>query len=104
MCLGMESIVFGDGRKALRFGDRTIDLHEHGKGREPRTARPTPGSGDLCLLASTSLEAVTERLKARRVAVEEGPVPRNGARGPIRSRYVRDPDGNLVEICIYDGE
>jgi catechol 2,3-dioxygenase-like lactoylglutathione lyase family enzyme len=28
----------------------------------------------------------------------EGPVDRTGAIGPLRSVYVRDPDGNLVEF------
>ncbi len=40
-----------------------------------------------------------EALKRHGVAIEEGPVDRTGARGPIRSVYVRDPDGNLVEIA-----
>lgn len=32
------------------------------------------------------------------VPIEEGPVERTGATGPIRSVYIRDPDRNLVEI------
>jgi catechol 2,3-dioxygenase-like lactoylglutathione lyase family enzyme len=32
------------------------------------------------------------------VPVEEGPVDRTGATGPLRSVYLRDPDGNLIEI------
>jgi catechol 2,3-dioxygenase-like lactoylglutathione lyase family enzyme len=32
------------------------------------------------------------------VAVEDGPVERTGAVGRLLSVYVRDPDGNLVEI------
>lgn len=34
------------------------------------------------------------------VPIEEGPVPRTGARGPIESIYLRDPDGNLLEIAV----
>jgi catechol 2,3-dioxygenase-like lactoylglutathione lyase family enzyme len=33
--------------------------------------------------------------------VEEGPVARTGALGPITSFYFRDPDGNLVELATY---
>jgi len=33
--------------------------------------------------------------------VVEGPVPRWGARGDGTSVYVRDPDGNLVELRTY---
>jgi catechol 2,3-dioxygenase-like lactoylglutathione lyase family enzyme len=36
------------------------------------------------------------------VTVEEGPVRRTGALGPMLSCYIRDPDGNLLEISTYD--
>jgi catechol 2,3-dioxygenase-like lactoylglutathione lyase family enzyme len=32
------------------------------------------------------------------VAIIEGPVMKTGALGPMRSVYVRDPDGNLIEL------
>ena len=35
------------------------------------------------------------------VPIIEGPVRRTGATGPIRSVYVRDPDGNLIEVSNY---
>lgn len=37
-----------------------------------------------------------------RFDVINGPVPRWGARGDGRSVYVRDPDGNTVELRSYD--
>ena len=40
-------------------------------------------------------------LQNRGVAIEEGPVPRTGATGAIRSVYFRDPDDNLVEVATY---
>ena len=32
------------------------------------------------------------------VEVIEGPVERTGATGRLRSIYIRDPDGNLIEL------
>ena len=42
-----------------------------------------------------------EELAAQGVVSEEGPVRRTGARGPIDSIYIRDPDGNLIELSNY---
>ena len=94
-------MVFGGGRTALSFGRSKINLHQVGREFEPRATRPVAGSADICLIARDPLEVVTAELRAHGVAVEEGPVERTGATGPIVSVYVRDPDGNLVEISNY---
>src|SRR5918912_1604240 len=96
--LGMRREVFGDGRLALRFGDQKINLHRAGAEIEPHAATPTPGSADVCLLADGPLEEVERELRAAGITVELGPVDRTGATGPLRSLYLRDPDGNLVEL------
>jgi catechol 2,3-dioxygenase-like lactoylglutathione lyase family enzyme len=76
-------------------------LHQAGREVAPHAATPTPGSADLCLITTTPLDQVMAHLHAQGVEVEEGPVPRTGALGPIRSVYIRDPDNNLVEIASY---
>jgi catechol-2,3-dioxygenase len=53
------------------------------------------------LITEWTLDDVVRRLEAQNVAIELGPVDRDGARGPIRSIYFRDPDGNLVEVSSY---
>ena len=99
--LGMVEVTFGSGRKALTFGSSKINLHQRGREFEPKAASPTPGSADLCLIADDPLEEVLAELAAHGVAIEEGPVTRTGATGPIRSVYVRDPDRNLIELSNY---
>ena len=99
--LGMRTEKFGDGRWALHFGTQKFNLHEAGHEFEPKAQRPAPGSIDICLVASTPLDEVVDTLRARGVPIVEGPVDRTGARGPMRSVYVRDPDDNLVELCHY---
>lgn len=97
--LGMEVITFGEGRKAIKFGTQKFNLHEAGREFEPKAMRPNPGSVDICLLTQTPLVQVIELLKKKSVTVEVGPVRRTGAMGPIESLYIRDPDGNLIEIA-----
>ena len=96
--LGMEAVTFGQGRRALSFGAQKINLHQSGREFEPKAERPTPGSADLCFLTGVPLEAVVALLVSCGVVVEEGPVLRTGATGPILSVYIRDPDANLIEI------
>jgi catechol 2,3-dioxygenase-like lactoylglutathione lyase family enzyme len=99
--LGMEPVTFAGGRRALAFGDQKINLHQAGQEFETKAARPTAGSADLCLLTTDAPDTVVARLEAEGVPVEEGPVPRTGARGELTSVYFRDPDGNLLEVASY---
>lgn len=96
--LGMEVVTFGEGRTALAFGNQRINLHVAGAEIAPHATSPTSGSGDLCFLLAIPLDGAIETLRQRGIAIELGPVPRTGAQGPIRSVYLRDPDGNLVEL------
>ncbi|TCR90816.1 VOC family protein [Rhizobium sp. BK376] len=99
--LGMGVETFGQGRKALTFGNQKINLHQAGREFEPKAKRPTPGSADLCFITETPLDAVIAHLGEIGAAIEQGPVDRTGATGPIRSVYFRDPDANLIEVSNY---
>lgn len=99
--LGMDVVTFQGDRTALHFGDQKINLHLAGQEFEPKAQAPTPGSADLCFITETPLEEVIQHLTTCRVPIEEGIVERTGAVGRLRSVYVRDPDGNLVEISNY---
>ena len=100
--LQMRRERFAEGRVALRFGDQKLNLHQAGREFDPKALRPTPGSADLCFIATVPLETIEATLADANVTVEEGPVQRAGALGPIRSLYFRDPDGNLIEVSVYD--
>ena len=99
--LGMDAITFGEGRKALRFGSQKINLHQLGAEVLPNAARATAGSADLCLLTDTPLPQVLAELAAHQIEAISDIVPRTGAVGAIESVYLRDPDGNLLEISRY---
>jgi catechol 2,3-dioxygenase-like lactoylglutathione lyase family enzyme len=99
--LGMKAVTFGGGRTALVFGQQKLNLHLHGAEFEPKAARPTPGSADLCFTTDASPEEVLAHLETCGVVVLEGPVQRIGALGPMTSIYFRDPDENLIEVSNY---
>ena len=101
--LGAEVVTFGDDRTALRVGAQKINLHPVDNDVDPVAAEPTVGGGDVCLLTETPIAAVERHLRECGVEILEGPVERAGAVGPFTSVYVRDPDGNLVEIATYEG-
>lgn len=96
--LGMTVVTFGAGRQALAYGTQKINLHQAGHEFEPKAEKPTPGSADLCFLTDVPLADVIAHFQGEDVAILEGPVDRTGATGAIRSVYVRDPDGNLIEV------
>ena len=106
--LGMEIAVIDPGpgkarRTSLMFGSQKINVRPLGADKvEWFTAdHEMPGSDDLCFFTTSSPEEVVAHLEAADVAIEEGPVVRQGARGTLRSVYCRDPDGSLIEISSY---
>ncbi len=100
--LGMTATRFspadGTTRTALGFGAQKINLHRAGHEFDPKAADPRPGTGDLCFLSEMPIADWAAHFTAQGIAVEEGPVPRTGATGPLMSLYIRDPDGNLIEV------
>ena len=92
----------GRGPTAVHFGRQKINLHERGREFEPKAPHPTMGAGDFCLITEAEIAEVVRHLEQCGVAIEVGPVPREGALGAMTSVYFRDPDGNLVEVARYD--
>ncbi len=99
--LGCEVIGFGQGRRALRISNsaQKINLHPAARPFQPAAQTPQPGSADLCFLTQTPLSDAIAHLKSLDIPILEGPVRRTGTLGPILSVYIRDPDGNLIEIA-----
>ena len=94
---------------SVHFGDSKINLHRpeiwESGGFTLRAPRAVPPCGDFCFVwggSAAELEQTFERVGA---VVIEGPAPRQGGRnGGVdtgTSRYIRDPDGNLLEFIIY---
>lgn len=106
--LGMEVKVFDPGqgrlqRTSLVFGNQKINVRPKDADKVDwfTADHESPGSDDLCFLTTSTPDEVVAHLKANGVAIEEGPVSRQGARGTLRSVYCRDPDGSLIEISSY---
>jgi catechol 2,3-dioxygenase-like lactoylglutathione lyase family enzyme len=101
--LGMTREVFGDaGRVALKFGAQKINVRPTGAQDWETGAVDAPGSLDLCFITDSSPDDVATHLRDCGVRVTAGPVRKIGALGPMTSHYCRDPDGNLIEIAVYD--
>ena len=99
--LGMTVEVFGPlKRTALRFGPHKINLHQADNTFDPKAERPTMGSADVCFLVD-DLAGAEAHLTACGVAILVSSSARTGARGPLTSIYIRDPDQNLVELSVY---
>jgi len=90
-----------NGRYAIRLGARKINIHTRPGEFQPAAASPAPGTQDFCLTVRGDIRAIRDDLVSRGADVTLGPVLRHGARGEMDSIYLRDPDGNLVELAVY---
>lgn len=99
--LGMELIKFGNGRLALSFGEQKINLHQSGSEFEPKAECVQIGSADLCFVSKTELAIAKLHIEKQGIKIIDGPVARTGALGKMVSIYIRDPDGNLIEVSNY---
>jgi catechol 2,3-dioxygenase-like lactoylglutathione lyase family enzyme len=106
--LGMQIKVFDPGqgempRTSLMFGHQKINVRPLAADKaEWFTAdHEAAGSDDLCFLTAATPAEVVAHLEACGVAIEQGPVQKQGARGVLCSVYCRDPDGSLIEISSY---
>lgn len=91
-----------NGHHSLHFGQQKFNIHCCKAEFLPAAKCPTYGSLDLCLLVQEPLEQVKAEIEAMGYPIEEGIVERHGALGAMHSIYLRDYDGNLVEISNYN--
>ncbi|QDF27522.1 VOC family protein [Halarcobacter anaerophilus] len=99
--LGMEKEIFQEHRVALKFGHQKINLHQLNSEFEPKALNVKEGSADLCFVTDTSIVEFKKHIESFGIEIIEGPVERTGAIGKINSIYIRDPDGNLIEVSNY---
>ena len=104
--LGMTHSEFqppagGAVRQSLHFGAQKINLHDAGSPFWPHARNPVAGSADLCFITKKPLDDWQQHFTNCGVAIEDGPVRKTGAEGTLLSIYIRDPDGNLIEISNY---
>lgn len=100
--LGLEVEASPVGRYEIRLGRQKINLHQAGWEIIPHALLPRPGSADFCMITQQPIKEIAGALSLKGLEIEHGPVERFGARGPMMSIYIRDPDGNLVEISAYN--
>lgn len=89
------------GRFELFSGDFKINVHRKGQELEPKAKHVQTGSADFCFETDCSLTACRDALIEKGIHIELDIVTRHGVRGEMRSIYLRDPDGNLIELCNY---
>lgn len=98
--LGMRHIE-QNGHHSLLFPHGKISLHTIKGEFQPSAVNPEYGAQDFCLIVDDDLEKVRDEIIAKGYKIEEGIVVRHGSQGVMQSIYLRDPDGNLVELSSY---
>lgn len=98
--LGLKHEVL-NGHHNLLFPHGKISLHTQKGEFQPAATNPEYGAQDFCLVVEDDLQEVLDEIVAKGYKIEEGIVTRHGSQGVMQSLYLRDPDGNLVELSRY---
>lgn len=88
-------------RYELYSGDFKINVHLKGHELSPHSKNVQTGSADLCFEINTNIDMTKTNLEQNGIKIEQGIVERTGAFGEMKSIYLRDPDGNLIELSSY---
>ena len=99
----------GRGICSVHFGDHKINFHRPHVWEDPATTLRAPAAqppcGDFCFVWEGGEASLLRTLREAGADLIAGPVERSGGKdgGTARgtSRYVRDPDGNLLEFIVY---
>ena len=89
------------GHHNLYFSGGKISIHTCKGEFQPAALNSTYGSQDFCMIVEDDLQTVKRELEAKGITLLTDIVERHGAHGVMHSLYVRDPDGNLVELSSY---
>ncbi len=89
-------------RYELYAGDFKINVHFLGEELSPHAYNIQAGSSDFCFEFQGDLKVFSKQLQEDGLEIELGIVERCGVFNEMKSIYLRDPDGNLVEICSYE--
>lgn len=89
-----------NGRYAIYFGNQKINIHQYFGEFQPAANKPCDGALDFCLLAKGNIREIKQKLESKGTKIEAGIVQRTGAKANLDSLYLKDPDGNLVEIAV----
>ncbi|MEG0410252.1 MAG: VOC family protein [Erysipelotrichaceae bacterium] len=88
--------------ECLVANDFKINVHLKNHELEPKASHVTRGSADFCFEVDDSISELKSKLEKQGYQIEEGPVTRFGRHGEMTSIYLRDFDGNLVELAHYE--
>ena len=102
-------VMEGERICSVHFGDSKINFHRPVAWEDAsftlRAAAAVPPCGDFCFVWDGTEAALEELLDGAGAEVITGPAPRTGGRdgGTAEgiSRYIRDPDDNLLEFIVY---
>ena len=98
--VGFDVRIDGE-RYEFYAGDFKINVHIKGKELSPHAQNVQTGSADFCFRITDNISDFKHELQEKGLRILLGVVSRKGVDGDMKSIYLRDPDGNLVEFCSY---